>query len=235
MISHRSGNDLIGGIRQLISADDGAFVDSVRSLIGNLDPNGVIQVMVAYKNLTPILRACKHSFIKATPEEIAGMKYRLDTIEGFIEFTCDDYESHSGPFGVFKGLKRWGLANLNTGLDATKRRDLWFAHAAFLMRANSIAENREQYQDATADIWIHIIENGTVFKGALQHNILWSDDETDWFRTKDIWLDDKGGREFCARTTPRYLLKNAKMRNYLNSIGMGDAVGDWLWFQDRQG
>jgi len=199
----------------------------------------VIQVVVAYKNLVPIMGAGKDVAAKVKSEEFAdlsearrGELEKLGTLEGLIEMIGRDYNSFGGLFGKLRSVSRWGIKNAKIGNEATKRRLLWFLYAAFLMRAEKIVQTTEQDRDKIADAWIHIIQNATFFRTVLEHNILWSDEEKVWFELGGdpfgMVPDEKKSREFCARTMPRWLTKNAKMRDYLN----GSDMKDWLRTND---
>lgn len=225
--------------RQFIRLDDRTFVNITSELIRDLDPNGVIQVVVAYKNLGPIVSAGREAVVWAKSEQWAKLSNtkkaeleKLGALEGYIEMFAEDYSSFAGFFGKLRSISRWGLQDANVGREATKRRLLWFLHAAFLMRAEKIAQAAEQCRDKVADAWIHLIQYGTIFRPVLEQNILWSHDDKSWFELDGdpfgMVADEKKSRDFCAQTMPKWLTKNAKMRDYLNNSGMKD----WLWADD---
>lgn len=191
-------------ILRVLDLKEEAFVDYMRARICDLNPSGGIMTLVAYMNVDPLLGAMKDIYknnTKALPIE------RLDTIEGFIEWLYNDYHSLAA----------------SSQNEIPRRRTLWFIHALLVMRANQIAERARAYEDAVAEIWIHLIACSRGFGDALQHNVMWSIEEKKWFGTASsplcFVLEERPAMLFCANhIMPKWLRENGKLTEHLRVL-----------------
>jgi hypothetical protein len=162
-------------------------------------------------NVDPLLGAMKDTYIdntKSLPIE------RLDTIERFMEWLYKDYHSLAA----------------SSQDEIPRRRTLWFIHALLVMRANQIAERERAYEDAVAEIWIHLIACSRVFGDALEHNVMWSIEEKEWFGTARsplcFVLEERPAMLFCANhIMPKWLRENAKLTERLRMLEIEKIFG----------
>jgi hypothetical protein len=158
------------------------IVETVRGLICSLNQNGVIMTLVAYKNVERL----RNPDWERVP----------DTIDLFVDFLCSDHD-------------KLGTSPRH---EITRRRILWFIHALMIKKVNELAEHDDRFVKSAADIWVHIIVSSGVLKIALKHNILWTEDEKDWWGT--FWDEDdrktkKHAVSWCMSfAMPRWLRNN---------------------------
>jgi hypothetical protein len=125
-------------------------------------------------------------------------------VDSFIEFLWKDY-----------------LQLDNTSkTEIPRRRILWFLHGLYLMKVNEIAEHERSYESQLAAIWVHLIECSRVFKNALEHNVIWSDEEKEWFGVTGKSLcfvsTETDAMKFCKNMiVPHWFRKNDKLMHGL--------------------
>jgi len=197
----RSAADPILGVLYL---KEESFISYTRDRIYDLNPNGGLMTLVAYKNVGPLLGAMKDLYkttTKPLPTECS------DTIAGFIEWLYNDYISLTP----------------SSQNEIPRRRTLWFIHALLVMRADQIADRERAYGDVVAEIWMHLIECSRVFGGALEHNVVWSTEEKEWFGTARsplcFVLKERPAMVFCANhIMPEWIRTNGKLIEYLRLL-----------------
>jgi hypothetical protein len=173
-------------------------------------------LIVARMNVVPMLGAYKQVF-EANPAEAAKQKYNLGTREGFLAYLCNLY----GETTANRISKNFNLSltEAKERVEITKRRTAWFAQATLIVHADELSKANPLCHDTLAEIWIHIARNSANFYGALEYNILWSDNEIQWFgNSVDKFSEIKGSKaalDFCARIMPRYLHKRENMQSFL--------------------
>jgi len=198
---------------ELFRFDDLQFLQTVNSMVCSLDPNGVSMLIVAYKNVFPMLGVFKKLFSEAKAEEVAKQKHNLGTIEGFFASLCESYGEMTSEY-ISKTFNM-GISEATERVEPSRRRIAWTAQGVLLLHADNIATNNTRLQDIHAQTWVYIARNITSFRAALEHNILWSDEEMEWFGTKTdkfaYMRDEKSASDHCVEViTPRYLRSQVK-------------------------
>jgi hypothetical protein len=180
------------------------IVETARQLICNLDPNGCVQTLVGYNNMKhinlPVFQRLRAEQVKAgTNDHLCP-----DTIESCARFIV------SGP--IPDEPSRWRL--------------YWFLYGLFLMKAENIAEHDAAYRDTLADIWMRLIDSSKFMKTVLEHNVLWRNDEKDWWFEKngnpcDQISTERASIVYCAgQTMPKWLRANNRVIQFLKPINI---------------
>lgn len=81
------------------------------------------------------------------------------------------------------------------------------------MKAGEVAERSPERIRSVVDIWVHLIACSRVLRNALEHNVLWSNEEKSWFGGQDSpfsWVPtEKKATEWCMNLAmPRWLRNN---------------------------
>ena len=165
----------------ILELDDHSFVRAVLASQEGQPPGAGAMCVVAYLNLTPMIGA---SF------EVAR-----ETGDSKVPSTLDD----------FIRLIATTLATKTDEIE--KRRLMWLFQAALIMRATQKSETSPLLLDDTAQIWVHLVKGGAVIDGALRDNILWSDEEKEYFSSIH---DETSGMEYVVNhVVPRHLRKHS--------------------------
>ncbi len=200
---------------ELFRVGDPQFLQAVNLRVSSLNPNGVSMLIVAYKNLIPMFEACKQ-LAERDPVKAAREKHNVGTMEGFFGSLCDSYEEMTAEH-LSKTLNI-DMREAAEQVERSKRRIAWFAQALLLLRADKLAMNNTQCLDMHAETWAFIARNITIFRSVLEHNILWTDEEMDWFGTKtdkfSFMKDQKSAFDYCISIImPKYLRKTEIIRS----------------------
>ena len=168
-----------------------------------------------------MLGAFEKLFSEAKAEDVAKQRHNLGTIEGFFASLCDSYGEITSEY-ISKTFNM-GISEATERVKSTRRRIAWTAQAVLLLRADKIAMNSTGLHEIHARTWVYISRNITSFRGALEHNILWSDEEMQWFGTKTdkfaYMRDEKSASDHCVEViTPRYLRSQVKRIIGSNSL-----------------
>jgi hypothetical protein len=187
-----------------------ATVEIARELICNLDPNGGAMTLVAYKNLNPTLGAMKEIHRRQVD---AGMTTSLvpSSVDDFIVFLCAGNDK---------------LGN-SAKYEIPRRRGLWFLHGLTVMKANEVAQRSPERVRSVVDIWVHLIACSRVLRNALEHNVLWSDEEKSWFGDQDRPFSrvptERKAMEWCINLAmPRWLRDNGDLMQGLAQYCLAD-------------
>jgi hypothetical protein len=197
-------SELTASLAQMLLVDDAAYINFVRQLTKNLNPNGVVMVIVGHntiKNLHRVARAV-----------IEKYENRLDPIDR------EDVRALSTIDGLFSDLfKQYDETKIN---GPENRRIGWLIHGLMLIRAERLAENNPLYHDALAEAWIEMAENTMPFSSALEHSILWSKDEKEGACFMYKKLDKTGSTEWIfLHKMPRFLQQTERARRFCREKG----------------
>jgi hypothetical protein len=108
----------------------------------------------------------------------------------FAAFVLTALVPHSiDDFIVFLCAENDKLRN-SAKYEIPRRRGLWFIHGLTVMKANEVAERTPERVRSVVDIWVHLITCSRVLRTALEHNVLWSDDEKSWVGDPKSWFSD---------------------------------------------
>lgn len=192
-----------------------AMVEIIHEMICRLDASGGVMTLVAYKNQREInLPVAKRLYIgqvaRGTTNDLVP-----NSVDSYIEFTVKSY--------------------VNAPNEPSRRRVLWFITGLLLMKVEEISEIERSYEDLLADMWIHLIECSRGFKAALEHNILWTDEEKSvCVGYPDIPSTEREGMLRCVNSMmPRRLCSNEKIINFLKPLDIR-AFSNYSGFSDWQ-
>jgi hypothetical protein len=79
--------------------------------------------------------------------------------------------------------------------EVLKRRFAWFLAAFAVLQLTDRAERNPEVFSTSTDIWLTLAKSGGVFPSLLQHNIVWKNDEKEWF---SIIKDGSEGINFVS-------------------------------------
>jgi hypothetical protein len=134
-----------------------------------------------------------------------------NSIDDLIVFVCAEYDK---------------LGN-SAKDEIPRRRSLWFLHALIVMKANEVAQRSPELVRSVVDIWVHLIACSRVLKNALEHNVLWSDEEKLWFGGQDtpfsLVATERKAMKWCMNiATPRWLRDNGDLIQGLAQYCLAD-------------
>lgn len=104
-------------------------------------------------------------------------------------------------------LDALNTSNIN---EIGTRRILWFIYAVLLMRATFIAEEREEFSDSVADIWVSVIKGCKYLKTTVDNNVLWQEDEKTWWT--HIKSEQDGMADCINFSAPEWIAKHPKIQ-----------------------
>jgi hypothetical protein len=172
---------------EILCLPTNAQVELMRRVICNLDPNGGVMTLVAYKNIRPILETMREVADRSVPK----------SLNEFILFLCRDIDSLPA----------------SAQNEIPRRRMLWFLHGLMVIKADEIAQSSPEVLKHVVEIWVHLIACSRVLRTALVNNALWSDEEKLWFGTQKkpfcFVPTEAKAMEWCTnQAMPRWLRDN---------------------------
>jgi hypothetical protein len=134
-----------------------------------------------------------------------------NSIDDFIVFLCAENDK---------------LGN-SAKYEIPRRRGLWFIHGLTVMKANEAAERSPERVRSVVDIWVHLIACSRVSRNALEHNVLWSDEEKSWFGGQGkpfSWVPtERKAMEWCINLAmPHWLRDNGDLMQGLAQYCLAD-------------
>lgn len=140
----------------ILSLSDIEYAKFIAEFVDQMDPATRAHLAVAYQNFIPYISALHRHYDKL------GIPF---TIENVIA----EWEAESNP-------------ELD---EIAVRRHSWFFFAALLARLEKLARRTEVVRPIAAAIWTVIITEYPRLKLLLPHNVVWSDEEKEWFQLQD--------------------------------------------------
>jgi hypothetical protein len=211
----RSNQTPTGHFADILRLPPSAMVEIIHDMICHLDRNGGVMTLVAYKNQREInLPVTKR--IHTRQVSLGIIKDLVpNSLESYIEFTVNSY--------------------VNAPDEPSRWRILWLINGLLLMKADEACNNEPIHEDLLADMWIHLIQCSRIFKAALEHNILWTDEEKSvCLGVHGIPSTERKGMLHCVNSMmPRRLYSNEKMINFLKPLDIR-AFFDYSGFSDWQ-
>lgn len=174
----------------ILKLSDNDFVQAAVDGIKAGDPASGAMIAVAYMNLIPIIAVSKR-----IAEEKNDPTLPTDT-DGFIKMLAE--KQHEDEIG--------------------QRRTSWFFLAAVLMRATTLANKNKELENRVAEIWIHVAEGCRFLKNSLEHNVIWSANEKQWF---NMLKDENDGIKYCVNhVMPKQLRANPAIKEFASKKGI---------------
>ena len=179
----------------ILELDDHAFVRAVLASQQNQPPAAGAMCVVAFLNLTPLI-GVYFDLARRT-----GDSTDPSTLDAVIRFIASTLQTKTDEIG--------------------KRRLMWFFQAALIRRASQISEINPEHLSDTAQIWAYLVRDGAVLKATLQDNILWKDEEKEYFAPVRIEStgkvfspvhDAKSGMEYVLNhVVPKHLRRQSAL------------------------
>ena len=144
---------------KLLSMDDAEYAQFIADFVDQMDGGTRSHVAVAYQNLLPMVSAFH------THNQQSGGSF---CIEDFIRSFSEKLETVQD--------------------EINSRRYSWFLFAALIARLEKLARTNNEIIPIGATIWSIIVTEYSRLKHTLPHNVVWSDDEKEWF---DLTVDDE--------------------------------------------
>ena len=180
------------GLADMLKLDDSAFVQTVSAMMQRSHVQACAMCVIAYQNLGPMLEAAIE-LSKAAPTE------RLPT----------DLDSHIC----------WLIPLLENPKDEFAERRLgWFFYALLIKRASERAVSNPNLDEHVVEIWIMLAKGAAVLHEVIKQNILWSEDEKEWFADIE---DEKSGIWYCLNILmPALYRKHPRIEDFAKLQGV---------------
>ena len=166
---------------ELLNLDNDIFVEVVGEMIAQQHGVSSAMCLVALQNAAQITFALKE-YVRKNPG--VGLPTTID----------DNIRLLS------KALDSDGADEINT------RRHYWFLFSLMIMRVTEICKKTDPHNASCTRMWRSLIEGGQFLHSSLEHNVLWSHLEKDWFSPVKT---EKDGLKFVLNyMLPDWLKKN---------------------------
>jgi hypothetical protein len=137
----------------LLGMTDDHFARFVKELFETEAPPTHAMAVVGYMNMDGYLRAYEH---------LAQREGKVFDVDDFARIVFKEYAS--SPQDEIK-----------------QRRSSWFFMGTAALRLNRKAATNPALRSAAVDVWIMMASSGKYLKALLEHNVVWSDKEKEWF------------------------------------------------------
>jgi hypothetical protein len=184
--------------KSILNMSEEDLIDMVFNTIKRGDSSSGVMILIAYKNFDLLLQVSK---------ELKNHNNNKDTLNG-----VDDY------IIMFQKTLSKNHHELKITDEIGERRISWFYLAALLLKATKIAEQNKEYENAVAEMWIHIAESCCFLQNILEKNILWTDKEKYTFLPIE---SEQDGILHCLNfVVPEWLKNNTIITDYAESKNM---------------
>lgn len=179
-----------GSIRTILDSGNAEYADFVSDLYDELDRATRAHVLVAYRNLVPMLGALR------THAKNKGQSFSLDD---FI-VQCEE--------------------QLSTAMDEVNtRRYAWFMWAALLYRLMQMAKRDQGLTDALASAWVNLARDAPLLKTVLPNNVVWRDEEKEWFKFELRFSDPKVISLIINHVAPELIWPSPRVKELADEFG----------------
>jgi len=184
-------------LEKLLKLNNIAFAEAVADMIAAQHGASTAMCLIALENIKPILAAFKDQNRK-NPQ--AGFPESLEANLLMIAKGLDDSNAD----------------------EIDKRRRYWFFFSLLILRATRICEGNNQGGNAVAKMWCALVQGGQYVPLSLEHNILWSDLEKEWFA---LLKTEKDGIKYVLnQMLPKWLQQHEDINN-IAALGSIRLVG----------
>jgi hypothetical protein len=181
-----------------LSWPDDEFVVAVQKILSENVPASHAMYVVAYQNQAPMMTA-----IERLPMEDPSRPW--NTCEA-IKIIAKLRETHTD--------------------EIVSRRLSWFFGAFLVKEATERALGKPDLEDTAAEIWLYLIRGSAHIKQLLEHNVVWSEDEKEWFSL--IQNESDAMRHTISYVLPKSLRQHPKIKQFEQDHGWISLGGSLL-------
>ena len=136
-------------------------------------------------------------------------------------------EDPSQPWNTCEAIKLIAKLRETHTDEIVSRRLSWFFGALLVKEATERALGKPDIEDTAAEIWLYLIRGSAHIKHLLEHNIVWSEDEKEWFSL--IQNESDAMRHTISYVLPKGLRQHPKIKQFEQDhgwISLGDSLLD---------
>ena len=100
--------------------------------------------------------------------------------------------------------------------EINRRRHEWFLRSLLLYRLMQKASTNPSINGTVVEIWATLASSGQYLKALLEHNIIWSEEEKDWFA--DLKDENDGVRYVVNLMVPKHYRADPIFQEIANCI-----------------
>lgn len=182
--------DKSGSLRVILKSGNAEYADFVREFFAGLDRPTRAHVLVAYKNLGPMIWALENN------ARNSGKSFSLDD---FI-IQCEDEQAAAKD-------------------EINSRRYAWFMWAALLFRLERMASRDTGLTDALASAWADLARDAPLLKALLPDNVVWKAEEKVWFAEELANSDPELVTFVINHSAPKIIWPSVKIKELAEEYG----------------